>query len=77
MYAPAARFFFSYDVDPKKDDRIVELELDSEGDPVTPYNRVAVYEFMLVRALRGDNGRIEYWSCAGQKMGPTTLGLVS
>ena len=77
MYVPSARFFMSYDTNPTREDRIVELELDSEGDPVKPYNRVAIYELMLVRALRADNGRIEYWSCTGQKMGPKTQGLVS
>jgi hypothetical protein len=77
MYLPAARFFMSYSVNPKKDDRIVEIELDSEGDPVTPYNRIAVYELMLVRAMRADNGKIEFWVCNGQKMGPDTLGSVS
>jgi hypothetical protein len=77
MYVPSARFFLSYDVNPRREDRIVELELDSEGNPVTPYNRVAIYEFMLIRALRADDGRIEYWTCTCQKMGPTTQGLVS
>jgi hypothetical protein len=77
MYLPAARFFLSYDANPKKDDRIVEIELDVNGDPVTPYNRIAVYEFMLVRAMRADNARIEFWACSGQKMGPETLGSVS
>jgi len=77
MYLPSARFFLSYDVNPKKDDRIVEIELDSEGDPVTPYNRVRVYEFMLVRAMRADNGKIEFWACSSQSMGPNTQGSVS
>lgn len=77
MYVPAARFFLSYDVNPKKDDRIVEIELDSAGDPVTPYNRIAVYEFMLVRAMRADNAKIEFWACSSQKMGPETQGSVS
>jgi hypothetical protein len=76
MYLPAARFFLSYSVVPKKDDRIVEIELDSEGDPILPYNRIAVFEFMLVKAMRADNGKIEFWSCSAQTMGPDTLGAV-
>lgn len=77
MYVPAARFFLSYEVNPKKDDRIVQIELDSNGDPVTPYNRIIVYEFMLVRAMRADNAKIEFWACSGQTMGPETQGSVS
>lgn len=77
MYLPAARFFVSYSVSPKRDDRIVEIELDDDGDAVTPYNRIAVFELMLVKAMRADNGKIEFWSCSGQTMGPKTQGSVS
>ena len=76
LYLPSARFFLAYSINPRKDDRLVEIELDSEGDPVTPYNRTAVYEFMLVRAMRSGNARIEFWVCNGQVMGPETQGLV-
>lgn len=76
LYIPAARFFLSYDVNPKKDDRIVEIETDSAGNPVIPYNRIAIFEFMLVKDMRSDNGQIDYWACSGQAMGPSTEGLV-
>ncbi len=77
FYVPAARFFVSYSINPKKDDRIIEIELDADGNAIVPYNRVFVFEFMLVKAMRGDNGKIEFWSCSGQTMGPATQGLVS
>jgi hypothetical protein len=73
---PSVRFFFSYDADITIEDRIIEIELGADGTAVTPYNRIAAYELMLVRAMRADNGKIEYWICTGQKMGPDTLGEV-
>ena len=76
LYLPAARFFFPYDVTVTRDDRVVEIELDADGNAVVPYNRLAIYELTLVRALRGDNGKIEYWACTGQKLGPETHGTV-
>jgi hypothetical protein len=76
MSIPAARFFLSYSVAPRRSDRIVEIELDSDGEPVTPYNRTTIYELMLVRDMRADNGKIEFWVCNGQKMGPETQGWV-
>lgn len=76
MYYPAARFFLSYSVVPTRNDRIVEIELDADGDAVLPYNRVAIYELVLVRAMRSDNAQIDYWICNGQTMGPSTYGTV-
>ena len=76
-YLPATRFFFSYSLCPRREDRIVELELDTEGDPIVPYNRIFVHEILLVRAMRGDRGKIEYWTCNTQSMGPSTQGSIS
>jgi hypothetical protein len=76
MYVPAARFFISYSVNPRREDRIIEIELDSSGSAVVPYNRTAIFEIMLVRDMRPDNAEIAYWICNGQKLGPETLGVV-
>lgn len=76
MYVPAIRFFLSYDAGPTRNDRIIEVEMDAAGDAVQPYSRLAIYEFQLVRAMRGDNGKIEFWVCSGQRLGPETLGAV-
>lgn len=75
-YIPSMHFYFQYDASLTRDDRIVEIELDEEGVAVTPYNRIGTYEIMLVRAMRGTNGRIEFWVVNGQKMGPETYGAV-
>jgi hypothetical protein len=76
-YLPSIKFFLPYDTDLTRDDRILELELDVDGDPVEPYNRIAVYEVMLVRAMRSNYGKIAFWVCNTQKMGPPTQGSIS
>jgi hypothetical protein len=60
---PAIVFYFAYLTEPTIKDRIVVIELDLEGVPVLPYNRLASYEINLLRDLRGENGRVEYWAC--------------
>jgi len=63
MELPAKVFYFEYDVNPHIKDVIVELQLDLEGDLTIPYIREAEYETNLLRPLRGDRGRVEYWAC--------------
>jgi len=71
-YIPAARFYFPSDVEPSRFDHIVEIALDEEGDPELPYNRLYDYEIVLVRDLRGDYGKIEFWICSTQIVGPNS-----
>jgi hypothetical protein len=76
-YLPSIRFFFSYDVVPTIDDRILEVDLDSGGSLVLPVKRIASYEILLVRAMRGNGaGKVEFWACSAQRLGPATLGEV-
>lgn len=75
-YIPSVHFYFQHDAALTREDRIIEIELDSEGRAITPYNRVAVYEIALIRAMRGTNGRIEFWTVNGQRMGPETYGAI-
>lgn len=60
---PAMVFFFDYSVEPTLNDKIVLIELDLEGDPIIPYNRTFLYEINLLRDLRSDRGRVEFWAC--------------
>lgn len=60
---PGMVFFFDYSVEPKIEDKIVIIDLDLEGDPIIPYNRKFIFEINLVRDLRGDRGRVEFWAC--------------
>lgn len=75
-YLPSIKFFLPYDANPHQHDRMIEIELDSTGAPLVPYVRLFVYEINLVRAMRGDGGKIEFWACDTQSLGPQTQGYV-
>lgn len=53
-------FFFRFDSDIKYDDKIVEVKLDIEGEPVIPYIRKAVYRPSTIPDMRSDYGRVEF-----------------
>lgn len=76
LYVPAIKFYFKSDCAINKDDLIVEVDLDEEGIVITPYSRTAYYEVNLVRAMRADNGRIEFWVCDTQRIAPKTKGFL-
>jgi hypothetical protein len=54
-------FFTSSSETITKNDRIVELVLDVEGEPVLPYQRRALYRIGTPIDFRSDNGKLEYW----------------
>ena len=53
-------FYFRYDTDISYRDKVVELKLDTEGDPVVPYIRESIYKVQTIVRYRSDNGRTEY-----------------
>ena len=53
-------FYFRYDTIISYRDKIVEIELDTEGDIVVPYRREAIYKPQTINKYRADYGRIEY-----------------
>jgi hypothetical protein len=55
-------FFFQHFVEPKIEDRIVEIELDLSGNIVTPITRTKVYRPQTIIDYRSDYGRLEYWA---------------
>jgi len=57
---PQNTFYFMYDVAVTKPDKIVEIELDIEGNIVLPVKRIALWRIQELNALRGDNGRVEF-----------------
>ena len=59
FYAPVR-----YD-DLTRDDKVVLLVLDKEGDVVLPRKREAVYKVSTVLPMRLDNGRLEFWKING------------
>lgn len=53
-------FYLRYDTAVSYRDKIVEIELDTEGDIVVPYTREAIHTPQTINKYRGDYGRIEY-----------------
>lgn len=58
--ADARIFYFRYDTDISYRDKVVELKLDTEGEPVVPYTRESIYKPQTIIRYRSDNGRVEY-----------------
>lgn len=55
-------FYFRFDKNLKYTDKIVELKLDIEGQPVVPYIREAIYNPQTIVENRSDYGKLEYYS---------------
>lgn len=53
-------FFLRYDTNIKYEDKIVEMSLDEEGQPVLPYVRETIYKPHTIKRMRSDYGRVEY-----------------
>lgn len=60
MNIPVVAWFLRYDVAITSDDKIVEIELDLEGQIKFPITRISIWQISELVVLRGDNGRIEY-----------------
>jgi hypothetical protein len=60
-------FYVRYDVSLDEKDFIVEINLDTEGEPVTPLTRTRLYRIAKVWEFRADYGRIEYKKIYVQK----------
>lgn len=59
--ASTVAFYMKYDVDLNKEDRVLEIQLDIEGNVISPVTCVAVYKIDKAWPFRADNGRVEYW----------------
>lgn len=53
-------FYFRYDTILTYYDKIVEVRLDVEGNPVVPYKRESIYKPQTINVYRSDHGRAEY-----------------
>jgi len=60
-------FYIRYDSDITRHDKIVQLVLDTEGDPVEPYQRRDVYRVGKAWDFRCDAGKLEYWKVFTQR----------
>ena len=61
MNEPIMVFYIRYSVDLTDNDKIIELQLDREGQPIRPYQRKRLYRIGTLIDMRSDNGRLEYW----------------
>jgi hypothetical protein len=64
MNVQSIMYYFQYYVNPKKEDRIIEIQLDDDQQPVRPIVHTEVFKVNVAESLRDINGRIEYWRCA-------------
>jgi hypothetical protein len=55
-------FYLRYDVDIKFGDKIVEVELDLEGNPIAGPIRKAIHKPQTIMEMRSDHGRLEFYS---------------
>ena len=53
-------FYFRYDTTISYKDKIIEVELDTEGNLVVPYFRESIYKPETINPYRSDYGRVEY-----------------
>ncbi len=64
MNNPLMVFYTRSSVAMTKEDKLVELVLDEDGDPVEPIRRKQLYRIGSLVDYRSDNGRLEYWKMA-------------
>lgn len=57
---PLMLFYMRHNASITKDDKVIELVLDSDGLPVQPYQRRDVWRIYHLEQMRLDNGRLEY-----------------
>jgi len=58
---PLVVFYIRYSAAITKDDKLIEITLDDNGDPVSPYVRRALYRIGTAWEYRSDNGKLEYF----------------
>ena len=57
-------FYMMHYVNPKKEDKIIEVALDDNGVPTSPVTQQEIYSVAVAEPYRDLNGRIEYWRAA-------------
>lgn len=62
-------YYLEYNVMPKKEDVIYELDVDDHSVKPAMVGLEAVQMFNILETVpyRGDNGRIEYWACLSRE----------
>lgn len=55
-----AVFYIQSFVEIDEDDKLIEIKIDKEGDPILPVRRLQVWQINTLNSKRGDSGRIEF-----------------
>jgi hypothetical protein len=59
-------FYFMYYVAPKKGDKVIEIDLDDDANPIRPFKQREMYRIAIGEPFRDQNGRVEYWRAAAK-----------
>lgn len=59
-------YYFMYYVNPSKGDKIIEIDLDDQGDPIRPFVQKEMYRVAVSEPFREEHGRIEFWRCSAK-----------
>jgi len=59
-------YYFQYYVAPQKGDKIIEIELDVNENPVRPYVQRELYRIAVAEPFRDQIGRVEYWRASAE-----------
>ena len=59
-------YYLQYFVNPKKGDKIIEINLDDKGMPIRPFVQKEMYRIAVAEPFRDQLGRIEFWRCSAK-----------
>ena len=59
-------FYFLYYVEPKKGDKIFEIQLDDNAEPIRPFKMIERYRIAVAEPFRDQNGRVEFYRAAAK-----------
>jgi hypothetical protein len=59
-------FYMQYYVAPEKGDKIIEIDLDDNANPIRPFKMRETYRIAVAEPFRDQNGRVEYWRAAAK-----------
>ena len=70
MNVPLKTFYLRSSVDITEGDKIVEILLSKDGQPVKPYQRYKIFRISALIDLKSDNGKLEFWkvNCYEEKV---------
>ena len=59
-------FYFQHYVNPSRGDKIIEIALDDNANPIRPFVQKEIYRIAVAEPFRDQNGRIEYWRASSK-----------